>query len=86
MAQFFDIHPDNPQARLLAQAAKLLKEGGNIYRASMAIPLVEVGYAIVTTADDFLNGKGKGDVIVPLELVTEKSPRADVYLDQQGAN
>jgi len=66
-------------------ALKLLKEGGNIYRASMAIPLVEVGYAIVTTADDFLNGKGKGDVIVPLELVTEKSPRADVYLKQQGA-
>lgn len=67
-------------------ALKLLKEGGNIYRASMAIPLIEVGYAIVTTADDFLNGKGKGDVIVPLELVTEKSPRADVYLTQQNAN
>ncbi|WP_395773375.1 sugar ABC transporter substrate-binding protein [Agrobacterium pusense] len=66
-------------------ALKLLKEGGNVYRASMAIPLVDVGYAIVTTADDYINGKGKGDVIVPLELVTEPT-RADVYLKQQGAN
>lgn len=65
-------------------ALKLLKEGGNIYRASMAIPLVEVGYAIVTTADSIIKGENKGDVIVPLELVTEKSPKADDYLKQQG--
>ena len=28
MAQYFDIHPDNPQARLLKQAATLLQQGG----------------------------------------------------------
>ncbi len=30
MAQFFDIHPNNPQPRLLAQAASLLERGGLI--------------------------------------------------------
>lgn len=65
-------------------ALKLLKEGGNVYRASMAIPLVEVGYAIVETGDKLLKGEKTGDVIVPLELVTEKSPKAEVYLKQQG--
>ncbi len=28
MAQFFHIHPDNPQARLINQAADILKQGG----------------------------------------------------------
>jgi len=65
-------------------ALKLLKEGGNVYRASMAIPLVQVGYAIVETGDKLLKGEKTGDVIVPLELVTEKSPKADEYLKQQG--
>lgn len=65
-------------------ALKLLKEGGNVYRASMAIPLVQVGYAIVETGDKILKGEKTGDVIVPLELVTEKSPKADEYLKQQG--
>lgn len=66
-------------------ALQYLKEGGNVYRASMAIPLVDVGYAIVETADAYLNGQTPGDTIVPLELVTEKSPLADDYLKQQGA-
>jgi len=30
MSQFFQIHPDNPQKRLIAQAAQILKEGGII--------------------------------------------------------
>ncbi|HSG62174.1 MAG TPA: L-threonylcarbamoyladenylate synthase [Pseudomonadales bacterium] len=30
MSQFFQIHPDNPQKRLIAQAAQILKEGGVI--------------------------------------------------------
>lgn len=30
MSQFFAIHPDNPQARLLRQAAALIEEGGLI--------------------------------------------------------
>lgn len=67
-----------------APALKLLKEGGNVYRASMAIPLVEVGNAIVVTADAIIKKTNKGDDIVPLELVTEKSPRAEFYLKQQG--
>ena len=28
MSQFFAIHPDNPQARLLRQAALIIQEGG----------------------------------------------------------
>ncbi len=65
-------------------ALKLLKQGGTVYRGSMAIPLVEVGYAIVRTGDKLLKGEKTGDVIVPLELVTEKSPKAEDYLKQQG--
>jgi tRNA threonylcarbamoyl adenosine modification protein (Sua5/YciO/YrdC/YwlC family) len=30
MAQFFNIHPDNPQARLVQQAAAILRDGGII--------------------------------------------------------
>jgi ribose transport system substrate-binding protein len=49
----------------------------------MAIPLIAVGEAMVTTSDALINGKSDGDHIVPLELVTEKSPKADEYLKQQ---
>ena len=28
MAQYFEVHPDNPQPRLLKQAAALLQKGG----------------------------------------------------------
>jgi ribose transport system substrate-binding protein len=65
-------------------ALKLLKEGGTVYRASMAIPLVAVGEAMVTTSVDLINGKNDGDHIIPLELVTEKSSKAQQYLEQQG--
>ncbi|OED42378.1 threonylcarbamoyl-AMP synthase [Chromatiales bacterium (ex Bugula neritina AB1)] len=30
MSQYFEIHPDNPQSRLVAQTARLLKDGGVI--------------------------------------------------------
>ncbi|WP_137939272.1 L-threonylcarbamoyladenylate synthase [Chitinivorax sp. B] len=30
MAQFFSIHPDNPQARLIGQAVKIIRDGGVI--------------------------------------------------------
>lgn len=30
MAQYFDVHPDNPQPRALAQAARLVNDGGLI--------------------------------------------------------
>lgn len=46
MAQFFDIHPDNPQQRLLHQAAGLLHKGG-----ILAIP-TDSSYAFVCHLDD----------------------------------
>lgn len=30
MSQYFDIHPDNPQGRLIAQAAQIVRQGGVI--------------------------------------------------------
>jgi len=68
-----------------APALQLLKEGNNVYRASMAIPLRAVGDAIVTTADRLLKGDKTGNTIVPLELVTPKSPKAQEFLAEQGA-
>ena len=65
-------------------ALKLLKQGGTVYRASMAIPLIAVGEAMITVSDSWIKGKKTGDDIVPLELVTEKSPKAAEYLAQQG--
>ena len=46
MAQFFDIHPENPQARLLKQAATLLQQGG-----VLAVP-TDSSYALVCQLDD----------------------------------
>jgi hypothetical protein len=38
----------------------------------------------VTTSDQLLKGEKPGDVIIPLELVTEGSPLAEKYLAEQG--
>jgi tRNA threonylcarbamoyl adenosine modification protein (Sua5/YciO/YrdC/YwlC family) len=46
MAQFFEIHPENPQERLLRQAAALLKKGG-----IAAVP-TDSSYALVCHLDD----------------------------------
>jgi tRNA threonylcarbamoyl adenosine modification protein (Sua5/YciO/YrdC/YwlC family) len=46
MTLFFDIHPDNPQTRLLNQAANLLKSGG-----VLAVP-TDSSYALVCHLDD----------------------------------
>jgi tRNA threonylcarbamoyl adenosine modification protein (Sua5/YciO/YrdC/YwlC family) len=46
MAQFFEIHPENPQERLLRQAASLLKAGG-----IAAVP-TDSSYALVCHLDD----------------------------------
>ncbi|MEK8046991.1 L-threonylcarbamoyladenylate synthase [Ideonella margarita] len=46
MAQFFDVHPDNPQARLLKQAAQILHSGGVV-----AVP-TDSSYALVCHLDD----------------------------------
>lgn len=46
MAQFLQVHPDNPQARLLKQAVALLQKGGVV-----AVP-TDSSYALVCHLDD----------------------------------
>jgi len=46
MAQFFSVHPDNPQVRLLKQAAQLLNQG-----SVLAVP-TDSSYALVCHLDD----------------------------------
>jgi tRNA threonylcarbamoyl adenosine modification protein (Sua5/YciO/YrdC/YwlC family) len=46
MSQLFDVHPQNPQARLLKQAAALLAQGG-----VLAVP-TDSSYALVCHLDD----------------------------------
>jgi tRNA threonylcarbamoyl adenosine modification protein (Sua5/YciO/YrdC/YwlC family) len=46
MAQFFSVHPDNPQARLLKQAVQLLNQG-----QVLAVP-TDSSYALVCRVDD----------------------------------
>jgi len=46
MAQYFEVHPDNPQPRLLKQAAALLQRGG-----VAAVP-TDSSYALVCRLDD----------------------------------
>ncbi|MEO8545447.1 MAG: L-threonylcarbamoyladenylate synthase [Betaproteobacteria bacterium] len=46
MAQFFEVHPDNPQPRLLKQAVALLARGG-----VLAVP-TDSSYALVCQIDD----------------------------------
>ncbi|UUZ62947.1 threonylcarbamoyl-AMP synthase [Polaromonas sp. P1(28)-13] len=46
MAQFFEVHPDNPHARLLKQAVSLLARGG-----IAAVP-TDSSYALVCHLDD----------------------------------
>lgn len=46
MAQFFVVHPQNPQSRLLKQAGQLLAEGGLV-----AVP-TDSSYAVVARLDD----------------------------------
>ncbi|MBB6469862.1 ribose transport system substrate-binding protein [Aminobacter lissarensis] len=65
-------------------ALKLLRSGDTIYRASMALPLIDLGEAIATTADKLARGETVAERIIALELVEAKSPLADKYLKQQG--
>ncbi|HEY0200277.1 MAG TPA: L-threonylcarbamoyladenylate synthase [Burkholderiaceae bacterium] len=46
MAQYFEVHPDNPQPRLLRQAADLIAHGG-----VLAVP-TDSSYALVCQLDD----------------------------------
>ena len=46
MAQYFELHPENPQPRLLKQAVALLEKGG-----ILAVP-TDSSYALVCHLDD----------------------------------
>lgn len=46
MSQYFEVHPDNPQPRLLKQAAQILHAGGIV-----AVP-TDSSYALVCRLDD----------------------------------
>ncbi len=46
MSQFFQIHPENPQARLIKQAAQIIRSGGVV-----ALP-TDSAYALVCQLDD----------------------------------
>src|SRR5689334_20858202 len=46
MSQYFEVHPDNPQLRLLKQAAQILHQGG-----VAAVP-TDSSYALVCHLDD----------------------------------
>ena len=46
MSQYFEVHPENPQLRLLKQAAQILDRGG-----IAAIP-TDSSYALVCHLDD----------------------------------
>ena len=48
MTQRFELHPDNPQPRLLRQAAEILRKGGVIVMPTDASP-VSVPYVVWMT-------------------------------------
>jgi tRNA threonylcarbamoyl adenosine modification protein (Sua5/YciO/YrdC/YwlC family) len=62
MAQFFEIHPDNPQPRLLKQAVALLNKGG-----VLAVP-TDSSYALVCRLDD----KAAADQLRRIRGIDEK--------------
>jgi tRNA threonylcarbamoyl adenosine modification protein (Sua5/YciO/YrdC/YwlC family) len=62
MAQYFDIHPDNPQPRLLKQAVALLQKGG-----VLAVP-TDSSYALACHLDD----KSAADKLREIRRVDEK--------------
>lgn len=62
MSQFFEVHPENPQARLLKQAVQLLHKGG-----VLAVP-TDSSYALVCHLDD----KAAADRLRRIRGVDEK--------------
>ncbi|MDO8457483.1 MAG: L-threonylcarbamoyladenylate synthase [Burkholderiaceae bacterium] len=62
MAQFFEVHPDNPQQRLLKQAVALLAKGGIV-----AVP-TDSSYALVCHLDD----KAAADKLRQIRQVDDK--------------
>jgi tRNA threonylcarbamoyl adenosine modification protein (Sua5/YciO/YrdC/YwlC family) len=62
MAQYFEVHPDNPQTRLLKQAVGLLEKGGIV-----AVP-TDSSYALVCHLDD----KAAADALRRIRGVDDK--------------
>ena len=62
MAQYFSVHPDNPQARLLKQAVQLLNQG-----QVLAVP-TDSSYALVCHLDD----KAAADQLRRIRGIDEK--------------
>jgi tRNA threonylcarbamoyl adenosine modification protein (Sua5/YciO/YrdC/YwlC family) len=62
MAQYFSVHPDNPQPRLLKQAAALLQGGG-----VLAVP-TDSSYALACHLDD----KAAADALRRIRQVDDK--------------
>jgi tRNA threonylcarbamoyl adenosine modification protein (Sua5/YciO/YrdC/YwlC family) len=62
MAQYFEVHPDNPQPRLLRQAVALLEQGGVV-----AVP-TDSSYALACHLDD----KAAADRLRQIRGVDEK--------------
>lgn len=62
MSQYFEVHPDNPQPRLLKQAAQILEQGG-----IAAVP-TDSSYALVCRLDD----KAAAQALRRLRQVDEK--------------
>ena len=62
MSQFFEVHPDNPQQRLLKQAVALLAKGGIV-----AVP-TDSSYALVCHLDD----KAAADKLRQIRQVDDK--------------
>ena len=62
MAQFFTVHPDNPQNRLLKQAVQLLQQGG-----VLAVP-TDSSYALVCQLDD----KSAADQLRRIRAIDDK--------------
>lgn len=62
MAQHFSVHPDNPQPRLLKQAAALLTQGG-----ALAVP-TDSSYALACQLDD----KAAADQLRRIRQVDDK--------------
>ena len=62
MAQYFEVHPENPQPRLLKQAVALLEKGGVV-----AVP-TDSSYALVCHLDD----KAAADLLRRIRGVDDK--------------
>ncbi len=62
MAQYFEVHPENPQQRLLKQAVALLSKGG-----ILAVP-TDSSYALVCQLDD----KAAADKLRQIRQVDDK--------------